>query len=98
MRATGGVAAGLCERLRTVGGGVRVGADVRLSYHRTKNLPEVERVLGLGDLEIEPKEFEPLMASALEPDDERAQLVLGASHYRLGQLPEVEAALVSLDP
>lgn len=33
-------------------------ADVRLSYHRTKNLPEVEQALQLGDLKIEHRTVE----------------------------------------
>lgn len=44
-------------------------ADFKKNYREHRRLHKLGLASGFGDLEIEPKEFEPLMTSALDPDD-----------------------------
>ena len=44
-------------------------AEFKKNYREHRRFHKLGLASGFGDLEIEPKEFEPLMNSALEPDD-----------------------------
>jgi Flp pilus assembly protein TadD len=57
----------------------------------------VLRVPGVAEEDLHVAYWSAHVATALEPESERTQRLLGAAHYRLGQLPEALAALERAD-